>query len=435
MRIPGNGDSHLTYCTNMHPGETWEQVRHGLQAYTLKIRERLCPGERFGVGLWLSDRASRELRHDVRMAEFRAFCEDHGLYVFTLNGSPFGGFHGRAVKEEVFRPDWRESARLEYTNRLADILNDLLPAGMQGSISTVPCSFKPFIRSEDEVRLMAENLARHAVHLARIRRRTGRLIRLGLEPEPLGFVETSDEAIAFFRRHLYTDGLRATMRHTGWSENEAFDCLRTHLGICYDTCHLALQYEEPWEVIERLAAAGIGISKLQISSAMKVRFGGPSSDVERVKSVFRQLERFVEPTYLHQVIERLPSGLRRYKDLDSALEAARREATPGRDVEREWRIHFHLPLFLPRVDLIGSTRDHIEGLLAHLGGAGGIPHLEIETYTWSVLPAAYRDLGLVEGVVREFGWVLGSLAEHGTCGLNGSAMSHALGSLCSPRHR
>ena len=412
MRIPGSAASHLTYCTNMHAGESWERMFRGIREYTLPIRDRVCPGERFGVGLWLSDRASRELLQRGQPAEFRAFCEERGLYVFTLNGFPFGNFHGRVVKEDVYRPDWREPARLEYTNRLADILAALLPEGMEGSISTVPGSFKEFIGDTDEIRRMAENLALHALHLANIRERTGTLIHLGLEPEPLAFVETSDELIAFFRQHIFTSGMRFLRRETGWSEDRAFDCLRTHLGMCYDTCHLAIQYEEPREAFQKLARAGIRISKLQVSSAMQLELTDGLKGTDGWETLLSQLDRFVEPIYLHQVIERRHGGIHRHKDLDRALAAVRSDLARNSRTPREWRVHFHLPLFLPRVGLIGTTRDYIEQVFAHLGDSSTIRHLEIETYTWDVLPPAYRDMGLVEGVAREMEWVLGALVGH-----------------------
>jgi sugar phosphate isomerase/epimerase len=394
----------------MHAGETWDQVLRGLREFTLPIRRRLCPGAGFGVGLWLSELASRELTEQERLREFRAFCAGEGLYVFTLNGFPFGRFHGRVVKEDVFRPDWRSPERLEYTNRLADILSHLLPAGLEGSISTVPCSFKGFIRSKDEIDRMVEHLALHVAHLARIREATGQVIHLGLEPEPMGFVETTDELIRFVRQHVFTRGLGHLVRHAGCPEDTALEWLRTHLGMCYDTCHQAIQYEEPQDVIRRLAAAGIRVSKVQVSSAMRVALpAGPGGD-DGASEVLAQLERFVEPTYLHQVVERLPEGIRRHKDLDLALAAFRAERAHRPSEAREWRVHFHLPVFLPEVGLIGSTRDHIQRLFADLKDPGAIQHLEIETYTWSILPASYKDSGLVEAVVREFDWVLAALA-------------------------
>jgi len=412
MKIPGRAASHLTYCTNMHAGETWEQMFRGIRGFTLPIRARVCPDESFGVGLWLSDRASRELYDGRQLREFRAFCEDRGLYVFTLNGFPFGNFHSRVVKEDVYRPDWRQAARLHYTNRLADILSALLPAGMEGSISTVPGSFKEFISDDGEIQRMVENLALHALHLARIRDTTGKLIHLGLEPEPLAFVETCDELIAFFHQHVFTHGLRFLAQQTGWAEQRALDCLRTHLGMCYDTCHQAIQYEEPWEIFHKLARAGIRISKLQVSSAMKLELADGLPTADGCETVLTQLDRFVEPTYLHQVVERRPGGIRRHKDLDRALTAIRSELAQGVRAAREWRVHFHLPLFLPRAGLIGTTRDHIEEVFAHIEDGDSIQHLEIETYTWDVLPPTYKDMDLIEGVAREMEWVLGALVGH-----------------------
>jgi sugar phosphate isomerase/epimerase len=406
MRVPGKQALHLTYCTNMHPGETWDQVMEGLREYTIPLRQRVCPGAAFGVGLWLSDRASQELQLGGCLAEFRAFREQHGLYVFTLNGFPFGRFHGQAVKEEVYRPDWREASRLAYTNRLADILGSLVPPGMEGSISTLPCSFKAFITSADEIRLIVENLMRHVIHLARIRERTGKLLHLGLEPEPMGLVETCDELITFFEQHVFTHGLDFLRREAGWGEADARERVGQHLRMCYDTCHQAIQYERPADNLARLSAAGIRISKVQLSSAMQVELSGARESKE---ALLAQLDRFVEPTYLHQVVENRSGSIRRYTDLDQALIAIRSELSRGMAADREWRVHFHVPIFLPRMGVIGTTRDHIHGLLERPGDAPPIPHWEIETYTWDVLPARYKRGDLVDAVAREFGWALDAL--------------------------
>ncbi|HTX55089.1 MAG TPA: metabolite traffic protein EboE [Candidatus Baltobacteraceae bacterium] len=404
MRVPGTAAAHLTYSTNMHPGETWAQVFDTLQKVTVPIRQRVSPDAPFGLGLWLSDRASLELVAPQRLNEFRAFCAHHGLYVFTINGFPFGGFHRQRVKEDVFRPDWGDPRRLAYTNRLADILAALVPPGMEGSISTVPCSFKAFIRSEDPTRRILGHLIDHVIHLARIRDDTGTVVHLGLEPEPLGLVENCDEVIQFFQQHVFGEGVRLLMRATGWNEPDALACVRRHLGICYDTCHQAVQYEEPADALARLSRAGIRVSKLQISSAVQAML--PETGTE---ATLAELERFVEPTYLHQVIESRSGALRRYPDLAVALAAARAELAAGHFTAREWRVHFHVPVFLPRVGRLATTRDHIERTFAALASLEPIQHLEIETYTWDVLPPSLQAANLVDAVVREFAWVLSAL--------------------------
>src|SRR5947207_4572211 len=142
--MPLDRGAHLAYCTNIHPGENWAQTFASLQNYTLAVRDRVCRGQLFAIGLRLSDEASRELINPDTLRHFRDWLAAENCYVFTINGFPFGRFHGGRVKEQVFAPDWSSPARLDFTNRLFDILASLLPDGMEGSVSTLPGSFKGF---------------------------------------------------------------------------------------------------------------------------------------------------------------------------------------------------------------------------------------------------------------------------------------------------
>ena len=184
MKIQDNPPLHLTYCLNLHPGEAWAENFAAIQTHVLAIRDRVAPGGPFGLGLRLGDRAARELAPATRLAELRDFLAAHGLYAFTVNGFPYGAFHGTAVKENVYRPDWRSAERLDYTVRLAEILAALLPEGVAGSISTVPVSYKDWMKSEADLRPAVENLAECAHRLEELYRRTGKDIALALEPEP-----------------------------------------------------------------------------------------------------------------------------------------------------------------------------------------------------------------------------------------------------------
>jgi hypothetical protein len=121
---------HLSYCTNIHPGETWPEVRENLERYLVPVRERVATGRPFGVGLRLSAESARAVGERAALNELKEFLRAHDLYVFTINGFPYGPFHGRPVKEQVYLPDWLDPERLAYTDRLADILAALLPDGV-----------------------------------------------------------------------------------------------------------------------------------------------------------------------------------------------------------------------------------------------------------------------------------------------------------------
>src|SRR5439155_1022530 len=206
MQLSSAGHPHLTYCTNIHPGETWAEVRANLERYVLAVRREVAPDRRFGVGLRLSAQAAATLAEPAELEAFRGFLATHGLYVFTINGFPYGVFHGARVKEEVYRPAWTDEARLVYTDRLAELLAVLLPdePDLDGSVSTVPGAFKARVAGDADAARMAELLLRHAATLARVRERTGKIVCLALEPEPCCHLETVAETVAFFERHLFS---------------------------------------------------------------------------------------------------------------------------------------------------------------------------------------------------------------------------------------
>ena len=380
---------HLAYCTNIHRGEDWLQTFDSLQRCTLAVRDRVCAGKPYAIGLRLSAQAARELSDAATLLAFQRWLEKYNCYVFTINGFPYGKFHDTRVKEQVYVPDWTTRERLDFTNRLFDLLAQIVPPGIEGSVSTVPCSFKEFITCKEQVKSMRSNLWRCVDHIARISERAGRKLHLGLEPEPLCYLETSGEVIEFFDQMLHD--------HPGDAR------LLEHLGVNYDTCHLAVEYEEPHEALKKFRQHGIKISKIHLSSALKVRSS---------PQVRKALTAFADDTYFHQVIERQADGsLTRYRDLDVAL--ARSPELETRTFP-EWRIHFHIPLHSRATPLFGNTADHILGVLDSVGRQPDLcSHLEMETYTWEVLPPEMKNRSVIDQLVAEYDWALKQLAERG----------------------
>jgi sugar phosphate isomerase/epimerase len=394
MRVGDYG--HLTYCTNIHPGETWPEVRANLERFLPAVKRKVAAGRELGVGLRLSAVAADALRDRATLEELRDFLHRQGLYVFTVNAFPFGPFHGRRVKEEVYLPDWRDEERLRYSDVAAEVLAELLPddAQVEGSISTVPGAFKPNARLPDSVERMTELMIRHAAWLWRLRRDRGRTISLALEPEPACFLETIEESVAFFQDHLFSRPAVTRMTAlTGLKRGAAEEALRRHLGLCYDLCHGAVEFEDVAGSIERLKRAGIRISKVQVTAGLRF----PRVD----RHVRDLLQAFDDAVYLHQVVERGPGGLVRYVDLPQAFEAL---ATARG--EREWRVHFHVPVFLADLGPFSSTQDFVAAMLDRHRAEPISDHLEVETYTWNVLPERYRAGDVVDAIGRELDWVV-----------------------------
>ena len=394
MRTP-SPTVHLSYCTNIHPGESWAEVRANLERYLVPVRERVAPGRPFGVGLRLSAESARALAAPEALQELRDFLRAHDLYVFTINGFPYGPFHGRPVKEQVYLPDWLDPERLAYTDQLADILAELLPDGVEGTISTVPGAFAPRVHGEADQARMARAMIDHVALLVRIRNSTGRRIALALEPEPCCFLETIDETVAFFDQHLFSDeSVGALERMTGLTRADAEQSIREHLGVCLDACHLAVEFEDPARVLSALAAAGIRVPKVQVTAGLRVVIGDDAT------ATLDALGAFADDVYLHQVVERRQDGsLVRHLDLPQALAAARGVTGP-----REWRVHFHVPVFRERYGLFEGTQGYVADLLRLIQERGVSEHFECETYTWDVLPEEFRREGIVAGIAREVEW-------------------------------
>lgn len=382
-----NEGLHLAYCTNVHRGETWAETLAALEAHVLPVRRRVAPGRSYAIGLRLAQRAAAELAQPATLLAFQHWLEKHDCYVFTINGFPYGSFHGTRVKEQVYAPDWSTPERLAYTKQLFDLLAQLAPPGVGGSVSTVPGSFKGFIAAEPQrLKAIFANLTAVGRHIADLSEKSGRDLHLGLEPEPMCLFETIEETLSFF---------------AAWRASDpAAEGLLRRVGVNYDCCHLAVEFESAKAALDRLVAAGLRLSKLHLSSALRVK-----PDAAGRKA----LEAFVEPVYLHQVVVGHRQDVRqRYLDLPEALA----DTTPPQPQD-EWRIHFHVPLHASPGEPFSDTRDHLVDALDWLKRRpGACTHLEMETYTWEVLPTAIR-LPIEEQLVREYAWTLGALAHRG----------------------
>jgi hypothetical protein len=381
----------LAYCTNVHRGETWAETFAALERHTLPVRRRVAPGRSYAIGLRLGQRAAAELAQAGNLLAFQRWLAAHDSYVFTINGFPYGSFHGTRVKEQVYAPDWSTPDRVAYTLQLFELLVQLAPPGAACSVSTVPASFKGFVAAEPaRKKAIFANLTACGRRIAALARKTGRDLHLGLEPEPCCLIETSAETVDFFAEWRASD--RAV-------EGEG---LLRHVGVNYDCCHLAVEFESATAALDRLARAGLRLSKLHLSSALRVR---PDAAGRAA------LAAFVEPTYLHQVVVGRANShdvRRRFTDLPDALA----DAEPPRP-DDEWRVHFHVPLHAAPGAPFADTRDHLTDALDWLAAhRGACTHLEMETYTWEVLPPALR-LPIEEQLVREYEWTLAALAARG----------------------
>ncbi len=376
----------ITYCTNIHPGESWDEIFLNLKTHFLTVKEAVSPNEPFPIGLRLSDRAAMEIGEKASN-EFYEWCQENGCFVPTINGFSYGSFHSIPIKENVYLPDWRNKERVEYTKRLVDLLFQWLPKGVKGSISTVPIGFKKHVnpslpsftkRDMGGLDIVRQNLIDVLEHIDRLKQKSGKEIILSLEPEPGCVIETTEDVVRFFEQMSFPKGLR------------------DGIGICYDCCHQAAEFENPIESLALLSMAKIKIGKVQVSSALRL------NNFDR-----KILERLAEPCYLHQVvIEHQDGNLTRYNDIPDALRAHQR------NTGEEWRIHFHVPIFIDNMATYGTTRVFIEEILPLLDR-----HilLEVETYTWHILPPELQTEKVTHSIIHEIQWVKSQRDETNCC--------------------
>ena len=395
----GNGLGHLTYSTLVHPGDTWEEMWTSLVTYVPKVKARVAPRVPFGVSLRLSARSAETLVNSrAERDKLKKFLADNDMYLYTVNAFPYGPFKNQIVKEQVYEPDWRSEERTRYTSNVADVLADIVPEGISPSIQSAPLGFKPRVTGADVVASYTEHVLRVAAHLIALASRTGRTVTLALEPEPYCFLETTDETVAYFTNHLYS-GAAATRlaKLAGIPISEAHIALRRHVGVVFDICHQAVVYENIAESLQKLVDAGIPIFKLQEAAAMRVP--------EVTQKIVDTLARYAKSIYLTQTVEKKDGKLTRFLNLEDAFEAWRTNPGP-----REWRTHFHVPVFLDSLGELGTTRFAIEDALRFHKANPLSRQLEIETYTWDVLPEHLKTGDIVDYVTREIEWVRGQLA-------------------------
>ncbi len=382
----------LTYCTNVHPLGDWASWSDIIGRFGPAVRAELG-WKNQPLGLWFpaSLIAEMNLEPQNARARLKSLLAEHDLSAFTCNAFPYGNFHDKVVKTKVYHPDWTTPERLAYTVACARLLASLLPVGGEGSVSTLPLGWR-IGWSEAQSRKSAENLCAFVREARAIRELDGRSVRLGLEPEPGCVLETIDQVMGFWDAHL-----RPAAQRAGISSQDLAD----FCGLCYDTCHQAVQFEEAVDALDRLAANGIRIVKMQLSSALEFH-----ADPDRASLELRR--QFVEERFLHQTRILTPHGMVSFDDLPEALAAA--EA--GIDLwAHPWRVHYHLPI--DSQSLLGSsavttTRDEMLKAYRYAIDRNLCRHFEVETYTWSVLPQAHRpkdDADLARCIARELAFI------------------------------
>jgi hypothetical protein len=391
----GSRIGHLAYSTLVHAGDTWPEMRESLETFAPAVKARVAPDAPYGLSLRLSADSAQQLTDDpAERKRLHAWLDQHDMYVFTVNAFPYGPFKNRVVMEQVYEPDWSTEDRVRYTCQVADILAEITPDHVAPSIQTAPLAFRPKVRTDADVAGLTGNLLRVVAHLVALEARTGRRMKLALEPEPYCFLETTEETIAYFREHVWSpQGTRILAELTGLPAAEVTGLVRRHLGVVFDICHQSVEFEDIGASLRSLRDAGVPIFKFQAAAALRVPQVTPDS--------IAALTPFTDTIYLSQTTEARDGELTRLLTLADAIERWKQDPSG----EREWRTHFHVPVFLDDLGEFRTTRSGIEDAIAVHAELPLSDHLEIETYTWDVLPSHLKTGDIVDYVCRELEWM------------------------------
>lgn len=367
----------LAYCMNVHPCRNLAQLLDNLQIHASRVRQLACPNDILGVGLWLPQSTIDDAWN--QRTKLRETLEANQLKATTINAFPQGDFHATHVKHQVYQPNWQDPSRLAYTLKLAELHATLLDEGDSGTLSTVPLGW----RGQVDQTQCAFALRQLTQSLDDLYQRSGRQLRIAIEPEPGCELDTLDDLTAFYHNHLMGHGID--------------DIVQRHIGLCYDICHGAIMHENPAKVVTHCLQHALPLYKVQVSSAPQIDFC-TLSELSR-ENVVQSLQQWTEPRYLHQTSVLIDNKLTLYEDLPAALKHAPRNGT--------WRIHFHLPIHLSQVGTLDTTQNNITDFMPSLKQLPPtqLPDVEIETYAWHVLPENSRCTSLEEDIAHEITWL------------------------------
>lgn len=390
----GDGYGHLTYSTLVHPGDNWSEMKNSLVTYVPEVKKRFSPNAPMGVSLRLAHASVEELlAKPTERVWLKKFLEENQLYIFTVNAFPYGPFKGEIVKEQVYEPDWTTQARTKYTMDIANILAEVTDQSVEPTIQTAPLAFRPKATSEEFIDSFNENIYRVIAHLMALEKKSGHRVKLALEPEPFCFLETIPETVLWFKNNVYSLKAAEKIAHySGEPLSEVFGAIRRYLGVVLDICHQSVAFESIAEDINLLSEAGIPIFKLQEAAALRVD--------NVTTEIVEELKKYTGTIYLSQTTELRDGVTTRFLNLEDAIAAWEREPGP-----REWRTHFHVPVFLKDLGPFQTTRSGIDDALRVHARTPLSNHLEIETYTWDVLPEHLKTGDITEYVVRELEYV------------------------------
>ena len=398
MKLGSYKQFDLTYCSNIYSGDTWQEIFLNLKENIPKLSTKLSQNEAFGIGLRLSNNAASELLENNNLLIFEQWLNNNNYYIATINGFVYGDFYKTNIKEKVYQPDWTTIERINFNFKLIEILRRLDATQKDVGFSTSPLGYK-FSQDINNKKLFNDLVVYHLFSLVKkliqINQEQGKTIHIDFEPEADCRLENIEDIIDFFEKFLLVDLASKLAQELNISLTKAKNHILKHIRICYDICHQAVQFEDHIKNFEKLNNYGIEIGKIQLSSALEIRV-----QKNKLDNLKKDLNKFRDNIYLHQVvIKKLDSSFIKYRDVPEALEKFE-------DInESLWRIHYHLPIFAENYNNFFTTSKEIKTIINVIKYSSIVSCLEIETYTWEILPEALK-LDLISSIVREYEWII-----------------------------
>lgn len=398
MKLDNYKQFDLTYCSNIYSSDTWNDIFVNLKKNIPKISSKLSINKPFGIGLRLSNKAATQLLENNNIVVFQEWLNENNYYVSTINGFVYGNFYNTNIKDKVYKPDWTTLERANYNNLLIEILSKLCPIGKEIGFSTAPLGYKFSLNKEKETsdnNLVINYLLILLKKLIYIEKLENKTIHIDFEPEADCLLENIHDVINFFEKSLLINLASKLTEDLNITLPEAKNYILKHLRICYDICHQSVQFEDHLKNFEILNKRNIKIGKIQLSSALEINVKKHTLNNLKI-----DLDKFKDEIYLHQVvIKNFDGSFTKYRDLPEALENF------SDNKESFWRIHYHLPIFAENYNNLFTTRKELQTIINFLKTSPITSCLEIETYTWEILPKELK-FNLIESIVKEYEWII-----------------------------
>lgn len=402
---------HLSYCTNIHKGESWNEVFTNIKKYTVNVKKLITRKKWFSIGLCLSNKSVKSLTKKNILKKFQKWLLKKYIYIQTINSFCFTNFHEKNIKQKIYNPNWGTYERYIFTKQIINIIKHTLLITTTGTISTVPLFYKYTIKTKKEKYILLQksiiNLMNILIHLKKINKN----ISICMEPEPDCYLEKTSDVITFYNKRLYIHGNEYLQKNYKITKKINKQLIKKYIKVCYDICHFSLFKEKIQQTLSKFKKEKIDIGKIQLSSGLKTN---EPKNYFLKNNFFKKLNKITKKTpFLHQaystIINKNNTISSHYKDLFEIKKRPLLEKKPIKMINKKiWKVHYHIPLYKSKHQNFKTTQKEISNLFRILLNSKKykIPtSIEIETYTWDNFKKSQK-INLLTSIVNEYKYTL-----------------------------